>query len=153
MTYFVKPLAVAALMATTAVPALADGHMDLNSMNCADYAALSSEDQMKVATMALAELQNDSVVQDGEPKAVEATGESTTEAEATSSGSGVGTDTAVAGSDGEPKAVEATGGNTAESNMTAESQMEANLELFKASCDGNPDTMVLDAAVGMNTNR
>ncbi len=141
-----KSLTIAALMGAVSAPAFADAHMSA-SMSCAEFKALSSEDMMTVATMAIAEVSSgaDGQSLEGEAMAVEATGGTTTEAEATDS-------TAAAGSisDGEPKAVEATGGNEAASNMDSEPMTEEDLEAFITVCDQNLDAMVSEAAAGLD---
>ena len=146
MKMTLKTLAIAGLMGTVSAPAFAAAHMSA-SMTCAEYKALSAEDQMTVAAMAIAEVHAgaDGMSLEGDAEAVEDTGGTTTTEEATDS-------TAVAGSvsDGEPKAVEATGGNEAESNMTAEPMDEAAMEAFMAVCDQNLDAMVSEAAAGLD---
>ena len=141
-----KSLTIAALMGTVSAPAFAEAHMS-PSMSCAEFKALSSEDMLTVATMAINEVSsgNDGESLEGDAMAVEDTGGSTTEAEATDNVADAGSV-----SDGEPKAVEATGGNEAESNMDAESMTEEDLEAFITVCDQNLDAMVSEAAAGLD---
>ncbi|APE45020.1 hypothetical protein BOO69_17590 [Sulfitobacter alexandrii] len=116
-------------------------------MTCAEYKALSPEDQMTVAAMAIAEVHGgmDGMGMSGEPKAVEDSAGDTTAAEATDGAADAGSVIA-----GEAKAVEPTGGNTVASNMTAEPMDEAAMEAFMVACDQNLDAMVSEAAAGLN---
>jgi hypothetical protein len=142
----IKTLTVAGLMIAGAAPAFAAAHLN-SSMTCAEYMALSQDEQTQVATMALAEIDAEvpAPVTDGEPKAVEDSVGDTTPEEATD---GVAEEGSVIA--GEAKAVEPTGGNTEESNMTAEAKMQASLELLNATCESNLDAMVSEAAIGMS---
>jgi hypothetical protein len=144
MTSTLKALAIAALMGAVSAPTFAAAHMN-SSMTCAEYKALSPEDQISVATMAIAEI-NDGA--NGTSVETDARASNTTTgvtaAEATDG-------TAVAGSviAGEAKAVEPTGGNTDEANMTAEPMDEAALEAFMVVCDQNLAATVGEAAAGL----
>jgi len=146
MKMTLKTLAIAGLMGTVSAPAFAAAHMS-TAMTCADYKALTADEQMTVATMAIAEVHDgmNGMAGDGEPKATEDSTGDTTADEATD-------DMADAGSlsDGEPKAVEATGGNEVGSNMTAEPMDEAALEAFMAVCNQNLDASVAEAAAGLD---
>ena len=144
-----KTLAVAALMGTVSAPAFAAAHMSA-SMTCAEWKALSPEDQMTVAQMAIAEIDDgaDGMSLEGDAKAVADTGGTTTEAEATD-----GTSQAGSVISGEAKAVEPTGGNTVASNMTAEPMDEAAMADFMTVCDQNLDAMVSEAAAGLDGTR
>lgn len=146
MTNTFKALAIAGLLGSTAAPAFAEAHMS-PSMTCAEFKALTPEDQMTVASMAIAEIDAgiDGMGTDGEAKAVEETGGTTGSTEATDATSEAGSVIA-----GESKAVEATGGNTEESNMTAEPMDEEAMEAFLVACDQNLDAMVSEAAAGLN---
>lgn len=149
MNFVVKTIAAASLMGTVAVPAFSAAHMS-TSMTCAEYKALTPEEQMTVASMAIAEIDGDvdGMGTDGEPKAVEDSTGDTGMAEATDDESEEGSVIA-----GEAKAVDPTGGNTDASNMTAEPMDEAAMEAFMAVCDQNLDAMVSEAAVGLNGTR
>lgn len=147
-----KTLAIAGLLGTVSAPAFAAAHLDMATMTCAQYKALSADDQLEVATMAIAEIDSgmDGAPSDGEPKAVEDSIGDTTAAEATD---GTSTEGTVEENNGEAMAVEPTGGNTAESNMTAEPMDEAALEAFMAVCDQNLDALVSEAAANMEGTR
>ena len=55
MTNTFKTLAIAALMGTVSAPAFAAAHAD-TSMTCAEFNELSKDDQMMVASAAIAEI-------------------------------------------------------------------------------------------------
>jgi hypothetical protein len=143
MTTTFKSLALASLLGAISAPAFAL----TTTITCAEYKALTPEDQMAVASMAIAEIDSgmDGMASDGEPKAVEDSVGTTTAADATDS-------TSEAGSviSGEARAVEPTGGNTAESNMTAVPMDEAAMEAFMTICDQNLDATVSEAAAGLD---
>ncbi|MGJ8546286.1 MAG: hypothetical protein ACSHWZ_12655 [Sulfitobacter sp.] len=135
MTKFFKSAAIAGLMATVAAPAFAAAHLDPGSMTCADYKALSADDQLTVAQMAIAEVDDgmNGVAGDGEPKAVE---------------DSVGTTTAAEATDGNTTAGAKADGN--EDYTTEESQMENALEALNLTCDRNLDAMLSEAAAGLD---
>jgi hypothetical protein len=143
-----KTLAIASLMGTVAAPVFAQT-MDA-TMTCAEYKALSPEDQMTVASMAIAELDDSTAgsLVEGDAKASDGVGDETTAAEATDATSDQGSVIA-----GEAKAVEPTGGNTMASNMTAEPMDEAAMERFMTVCDQDLDATVADAAAGLDSTR
>ena len=60
MTRFLKATAIAALAITTALPAFAAAHLDVNSMTCEAYNDLSGADRDKVALMVVADMANNS---------------------------------------------------------------------------------------------
>ncbi len=146
MNTILKTLAVAGLMGSVSAPAFAAAHMSA-SMTCSEFKALSPLDQKTVAQMAIAEVSSgaDGMSLNGDAKAVEDTGGTTTEAEATDS-------TSVEGSvsSGESKAIEPTGGNTKASNSTAVEMSVADLRAFMAVCDQRLDAMVSEAAAGLD---
>ncbi len=78
MKLSLKTIAVAGLMSTASAPAFAAAHMSV-SMSCADFKALTPEEQVEVATLAIAEFESGSM-SNGEPKEVEAAGENEAEA-------------------------------------------------------------------------
>jgi len=133
MNLTLKTIAVAALMGTVSAPAFAAAHMS-TSMTCAEFKALSTDDQYKVAAMAIAEVDDgmNGVATDGEPKATEDSVGTTTAAEATE-----GNTTAGAKADGDED-------NTTEETMTQEA-----FESFALVCDRNLDAMVSEAAAGL----
>ncbi|HBR39118.1 MAG TPA: hypothetical protein DD939_17695 [Sulfitobacter pontiacus] len=143
MTNTFKTLAIAALMGTVSAPAFAAAHAS-PSMTCAEFNELSKDDQMMVASAAIAEIDDGdnggSIGGSGRDKETTTT---VTAAEATD-------DESVEGSlEGDLKAVEDTGGNTAESNMTAEPMDEAAMEQFMVVCNQNLDATVGEAAAGL----
>ena len=138
MTNTLKTLAIAGLIGSTSVPAFAAAHLDMATMTCAQYNDLSAEDQMKVATMAIAE------IDDGD-----------------NGGSLEGTATATASNVGDTTAAEATDGDTTagakadgdEDNTTEESKMTNAIEALNLQCDRNLDTLVSEAAAGLDGTR
>lgn len=149
MTTIIKTLAIAGLMGSISVPAFAAAHMSA-SMTCAEFNALSAQDQITVAQMAIAEVSSgaDGMSLRSESMAVESTGGTTTAAEATDG-------TSVQGSllSGESMAVEPTGGNTEASNSTAVEMSVADLRAFMVVCDQRLDAMVSEAAAGLTGGR
>ncbi len=146
MTNTFKTLAIAALMGTVSAPAFAAAHAD-TSMTCAEFNELSKDDQMMVASAAIAEIDDGdnggSMGDSGRDTGDATTTTTVTAAEATN-------DEAEEGSlEGDLKAVEDTGGNTAESNMTAEPMDEAAMEQFTVVCNQNLDATVGEAAAGL----
>ncbi|KHA50361.1 HdeA/HdeB family chaperone [Sulfitobacter geojensis] len=138
MTRTFKTIAAAALLSSMSMPAFAAAHLDMTTMTCAEFNALESGDQMKVAEMAIAEIDDgaNGVPTDGEPKATEDSVGTTTAAEATE-----GNTTAGAKADGN------------EDNTTEESQMTEAMEALVAQCDRNLDTLVSEAAAGLDGTR
>ena len=146
MTNTFKTLAIAALMGTVSAPAFAAAHAD-TSMTCAEFNELSKDDQMMVASAAIAEIDDGdnggSMGNSGRDTGDTTTTTTVTAAEATD-------DEPEEGSlEGDLKAVEDTGGNTAESNMTAEPMDEAAMEQFMVVCNQNLDATVGEAAAGL----
>ncbi|MFT6021956.1 MAG: hypothetical protein ACI9PY_000061 [Ascidiaceihabitans sp.] len=135
MTTFIKTAATAALLGSMSVPAFAAAHLDMATMTCAQYKDLSAEDQNKVAVMAINEIDDgmNGVAGDGEPKATEDSVGTTTAAEATD-----GDTTSGAKADGD------------EDNTTEESQMTNAIEAFNLQCDRNLDTLISEAAAGLD---
>tara|TARA_R100000935_G_scaffold11789_3_gene23520 strand:- start:25 stop:474 length:450 start_codon:yes stop_codon:yes gene_type:complete len=145
MTNTFKTLAIAALMGTVSAPAFAAAHTS-PSMTCAEFNELSKDDQMMVASAAIAEIDDGDNGDTIEPTGARASDTSVdvTAEEATDGD-------AVEGSilDGEARDVEATGGNTVASNMTAEPMDEAAMEKFIVVCNQNLDATVGEAATGL----
>ena len=146
MTNTFKTLAIAALMGTVSAPAFAAAHAD-TSMTCAEFNELSKDDQMMVASAAIAEIDDGdnggSMGDSGRDTGDATTTTTVTAAEATN-------DEAEEGSlEGDLKAVEDTGGNTAESTMTAEPMDEAAMAQFMVVCNQNLDATVGEAAAGL----
>lgn len=139
MTRFLKTTAIAALVASTAVPAFAAGHMDLNSMTCTQYNDLSAEDKNKVAMLAIDEVNSGSASQaDASNETAKATDDTTV----TGSGeSPVGSD---------PDSAMASTTTEAGNDM---SEYEEEMAIMNGICDSNGDAMVLDAAAGVKGNR
>ncbi|MBO28267.1 MAG: hypothetical protein CML61_05845 [Rhodobacteraceae bacterium] len=138
-----KTLAIAGLLGTVSAPAFAAAHMSA-SMTCAEYKALSADDQMHVAALAIAETHSD---MDGESLKDDArtdTGMGVNEAEATDDE--VSTDGSLV--EDTARAVEPTNANTDHGDsmdgVTAE-----NIEELMVACDQNLDAMVSEAAAHM----
>ncbi|UWR26632.1 HdeA family protein [Sulfitobacter sp. S223] len=145
MTRFLKTTAIAALAMSTAMPAFAAAHLDVNSMTCAQYNELSAEDKNKVAVMAVAEIsgatgetieENDGVATATAPLEGEAAAESET-----------GSSTTVADNNGEETATSTV---PAGDDMT---EFAENVELLNLTCERNIDAMVTEAAAGMEGTR
>ncbi len=147
MNFVVKTIAAASLMGSVAAPAFADAHMNA-SMTCAEWKALDAEDRMTVASMAIAELDDNTMGSvEGVATATEDTGESVTADEAT--------DSAEQGSvvDSTTKSDEAReDGDMSEGADMARMTDEA-MENFVVACDQNLDQMVSEAAAGLNSSR
>lgn len=135
MKNLLKTATVVALMGTVSAPAFAAAHLDMTTMTCAQYKDLSAEDQMKVASMAVAEVDDGMNGEggDGEPKATEDSEGTTTAAEATD-----GDTTSGAKADGD------------EDDTTEEAMSESALEALNIQCDRNLDTLVSEAAAGLD---
>lgn len=143
MTRYILTTASAALLAgASALPALSDDHVNLDSMSCADFRALSEQEQMDVAVMAIAEQQGG-----GESMRESATAETPTTEETTEAEADASADTTVVDNEGTATATD--GGDDVE----RESVMEADLEALMRACDRNLNAMVLEAAAGMDTSR
>jgi hypothetical protein len=146
MTNTFKTLAIAALMGTVSAPAFAAAHAS-PSMTCAEFNELSKDDQMMVASAAIAEIDDGdnggSMGNSGRDTGDTTTTTTVTAAEATDDESEEGS------LEGDLQAVEDTGGNTAESNMTAEPMDEAAMESFLVVCNQNLDATVGEAAAGL----
>lgn len=136
MTNLLKSAAIISLMATASAsaPAFAAAHLDVNSMTCEEYNQLSGADRDKVAMMAIAELNDNGQVTDGEPKATAA---SNTQASGESTGSNT-----VAKNDGEATATDTSGAGNDESRMAEE------IGVLNRTCARNWDAMVTEAAIG-----
>lgn len=141
-----KTLAIAGLLGTVSAPAFAAAHMTA-SMTCAQYKALTAEEQIEVAAMAIAETQS---TMDGESleDGARADGDddmANSEAAATdgtvSSEGSVASDT--------PKAEEPTNSNMGDDAMSTDGPTDENIEELMIACDQNLDAMVSEAAAGM----
>ncbi len=143
MTNTFKTLAIAALMGTVSAPAFAAAHMN-TSMTCSEYKELSAEDQMTVASMAIAEIndggEEGSIVDN--VRANDDTSPDQTAAEATDG-------TSEAGSTVENLRATDTADDSASSDMPAETMDEAAMEQFMVVCDQNLDATVGEAAAGL----
>ncbi len=144
MTSTLKTLAIAALIGTVSAPAFAAAHLS-PSMTCAEYKELSAEDQMTVAAMAIAEIDDGA---DGTSMETDSRASSTT-TDVTAAQATDGTAATGSINSGEAQAVEPTGGNTDASNMTAEPMDEAAMEAFMVVCDQNLDATIGEAAAGL----
>ena len=143
MNFALKTLAIAGLMGTMSAPAFAAAHMS-SSMTCAEWQALSEEDQMTVAAMAIAEVEGGAdggSLEEG-AKADEPMSEpaDTTEAEADT-----GTDGSLEDS--------ATNAETDSEPMNSAAVSDEAMQQFVAMCEQDLDAMVSDAAIGMAGNR
>ena len=140
MNTALKTLAIAGLMGTMSAPAFAAAHMS-SSMTCAEWGELSPEDQMTVASMAIAEVEGGAdggSLEEGakadEPVSEEA---DTTEAEA---------DTGTTGSlEGSAESDE-----PASEPMNSAAVSDEAMQQFVAMCEQNMDAMVSEAAIGMS---
>lgn len=137
MTNFLKSAAIASLMVTASAPAFAAAHMDLNSMTCTDYKALSEEDQGNVAMMVIEELQTTAKGTEGGDMGNEAVGQTNTE-ESTDNN----VESTSAANNGTQTKTE---GENAENMKT---QMMEKVELLNATCDRNIDATLMEAAIG-----
>lgn len=133
-----KALAITALMTTASAPAFAAAHMDMETMTCAQYNELSAEDQMIAANLAISE------IDDG------ANGESM-------GGGNKGSEPI----DTDTTAAEATDGDTSSGNRadgdeddTTEQTMRQNaVDQLNEICARSLDTMVSEAAAGLEAGR
>ncbi|KIN74170.1 HdeA/HdeB family chaperone [Sulfitobacter guttiformis] len=140
MTRLLKSTAIAAIALSTAMPAFAAAHLDVSTMTCGEYNALSAEDRDKVAMMAVNELRgstpgtvadNNGVATETAPLEGETAEESTT-----------GSETTVADNNGEATATTTV---PAGDDM---SQYEEDIALLNLTCERNVDAMVTEAAIG-----
>ena len=141
-----KTLAIAGLLGTVSAPAFAAAHMSA-SMTCAEYKALSEDDQMHVAAMAIAEthstMDGESLVE-GDARSMPADTGDVSESEATDDN--VSTEGSLVTDD--VRSSESTNANTDHGDsmdgVTAE-----NIEELMVACDQNLDAMVSEAAAHM----
>ncbi|MFG6529378.1 HdeA/HdeB family chaperone [Sulfitobacter sp. 1A15142] len=136
-----KTLAIASLLGTVSAPAFAAAHMDMATMTCAQYQELSDDDKMKVASMAIAELEDGGhggsliteTKSDGsEPSDISA--EEATDSEEAE-------DSLIDNT----KAVE----DSEDADVMADTDMQQEMEDFMVVCNQNPDALVSEAAAGM----
>ena len=136
-----KTLAIASLLGTVSAPAFAAAHMDMATMTCAQYQELSDDDKMKVASMAIAELEDGGhggsliteTKSDGsEPSDISA--EEATDPEEAE-------DSLIDNT----KAVE----DSEDADVMADTDMQQEMEDFMVVCNQNPDALVSEAAAGM----
>ena len=142
MRTILKSLAVAGLMASTSTVAFADAHMNVDTMTCAEYKALSPEDQMTMAAMVVAELETNAEGSNQEATATAEIGGNDT-AESTDGAE----NTTVAENNGEATATEGTVGSDTETQMTEE------VERLMTICDQNLDAQLIEAAAGLEGTR
>ena len=141
-----KTLAIAGLLGTVSAPAFAAAHMTA-SMTCAQYKALTAEEQIEVAAMAIAETQS---TMDGESleDGARADGDDDmANSEAAATDGTVSTEGSVAADT--PKAVEPTNSNMGDDAMSTDGPTAENIEELMIACDQNLDAMVSEAAAGM----
>lgn len=141
MNTLMKSTAIAAIAMTTAMPAFADGHMDLNSMTCEQYNELGGADRDKVAMMAVAEMSNtsDATIADNNGTATATDATEGTAAEESTAGSVTTT-------------AENNGTAMATSTVAEGDDMTRYAEEIKVlnrTCSRNWDAMVTEAAAGM----
>lgn len=136
MNLTAKTVAIASVITAISAPAFAGGHMS-TSMTCADWKALGADDQMKVAQMALSEINSGD---DGASMQGSAT--------ATTMGEGVSAAAATDADNGAAQPAEAT---ATQSPLTADVNAfdDNDLAQFMRVCDRNLDAMVSEAAAGM----
>lgn len=142
MTRFMKTTAIAALVASTAMPAFAAGHADVSTMTCGMYNELSQEDKDSVAMAAVLEITN---MADGTiaPNNGEATATDPLEGE-TAEESPSGSTNTLAENDGTAMAT---------STVPAgddKTQYQEKIDLLNLTCERNVDTMVMEAAAGQS---
>jgi hypothetical protein len=135
MTRFFKSTAIAALALSTAMPAFAAGHLDLNSMTCDQYEELSRADRNAVAIAAVSELSSGAATSVDTATATDSTNvASSTESPAdTADTSATATTTSGAGDD--------------------MSRYEEEIAMMNRICTFNPTTMVMEAAAGQRGKR
>jgi hypothetical protein len=137
-----KTLAIAGLLGTVSAPAFAAAHMDMATMTCAQYAELGDEDKMKMASMAIAELD------DGGDHAGSMINETKNDGSAPSDITAAEATDAQETEDSlidDTKAVE----DTEEADEMADTDMEQDMENFAVICAQNPDALVSEAAANM----
>jgi len=141
MTRFLKATAIAALAITTALPAFAAAHLDVNSMTCEAYNDLSGADRDKVALMVVADMANnsDATVADNNGTATATAPVEGTAAEESQAGT---TDT-VADNNGTATATSTVGGGDDLARYAEE------IRVLNRTCSRNWDAMVTEAAAGM----
>lgn len=85
MNNALKALAIAGLAGSISASAFAAAHLDMATMTCAQFKDLSAEDKLKVATMAVAEVDDgaNGAAAAGTPKATESSVGDTTAAAST----------------------------------------------------------------------
>ncbi len=143
MNRFILTTATAAIVAgTSALPAFAATDWDVSEMRCSEFRALDQEQQVDVATMAIAELEGGGESMYDTSKAGDPETEETTEA-----GADDGTEGTLVENDGTATATDG------EEDVDRESVFEADMEALFMACDRNLQATVLDAAAGMDTNR
>ena len=120
-----KTLAIAGLLGTVSAPAFAAAHMDMATMTCAQYQELSDDDKMKVASMAIAELE------DG------------------GHGGSLITETKSDGSEPSDISAEEATEDSEDADVMADTDMQQEMEDFMVVCNQNPDALVSEAAAGM----
>ena len=145
MNTFMKTTAIAALALSTALPAFAAGHMDLNSMTCEQYNELGGADRDKVAMMAVAELNNNSDATIADNNGTATATDATEGTQATESASGA--TTTVADNNG---TATATSTVAAGDDMT---RFAEEIKILNRTCSRNWDAMVMEAASGLSGTR
>lgn len=124
-----KTIAIAAVFASASAPVFADGHMS-TSMTCEEYNQLSGQNRDKIAMMAVADLNNDSVAGDGTATATTTSEGTTAEESTTGNGGTSATATSIA---------------NAGDDMT---RMEEEIARLNRVCSRNWDATVQEAAAG-----
>jgi len=151
MTHLLKTTAIAAIAMSTALPAFADGHMDINSMTCAQFNDLSDADKTKVAVAAISELNTDAATETEGMAAPKDTNADPDAADVNDEGAA----TAEAPRDGETVTEEQTGVTTSEMPQGGDNlgEFEAEMKIMIDQCERNGDTMVTEAAAGLTGTR
>ncbi len=144
MNKTLKTLAVAALMGTVSAPAFAAAHMSA-TMTCAEYKALTPEEQMTVASMAIEEVHSGATggSMENDPTATTTPTGTTTEAEADEPATEGSLEQGNVRDGNDPSA-------TADTAAPAEPMDEAAMEKFMTICDQNLDATVSEAAAGLD---
>ena len=137
MNTSIKTLLAAGVMTAFAMPALAETHMDLNSMTCEQYNELGGAERDRVAYMAVSSLDTNAMPSDGTATATE-------NSIGTQAGESSGTGGSLEGS------ATATSIAPADNDL---SRYAEEIRVMNRVCSRNWDAMVLEAAAGQNGTR
>jgi hypothetical protein len=145
MTKFVMTASATVLALTTAMPAFAAAHMDVNTLTCGEYNAMSEEDRTKLAMMAVTELKTNAegtiAPNDGTATATDSV-DSTAAEESTA-----GSSTTIADNNGTATATSTAGAGDHESQYVEE------IELLNLTCARSDTATLMEAAAGLDGTR